>query len=114
MGAELGTINRNYLFMRVYKSKLCFVSPYVVTYILPKKRGGIRVGITSSKKIGGAVVRNRARRVVRAAAFPLLTDADGSFDIVFVCRTATAQKKSTFISGVIKKQLKKAGVLAGE
>ncbi len=110
MGAEIGTINRNYLFMRVYKSKLSFVSPYVVTYVLPKKRGGIRVGITSSKKIGGAVTRNRARRVVRAAAFPLLKDADGSFDIVFVCRAATAGKKSTFVSGVIKNHLARAGV----
>lgn len=106
------TLNRDYLFGRAYKSKHCFVSPVVVTYVVPRKAGGIRVGITSSKKIGGAVQRNRARRVVRAAAFPLLRDAVGSFDVVFVCRSSTADVKSTELSGVIKDHLIKAGVLS--
>lgn len=35
---------------------------------------GIRVGYTCSKKIGNAVVRNRARRRLRAAAAEVLTD----------------------------------------
>ena len=111
MSAKIGTINRNFLFSRVYRSKKSFVSPYVVTYVLPKKHGGIRVGITASKKIGGAVERNRARRVIRAAAFPLLKNAGGSFDIVFVCRTATAGQKSTKLVPVVEDHLKKAGVI---
>jgi ribonuclease P protein component len=35
---------------------------------------GIRVGYTCSKKIGGAVVRNRAKRRLRAAAAEVLPD----------------------------------------
>ncbi len=104
-------LNRNYLFGRAYKSKHCFVSPVIVTYVVPKKTGGIRVGITSSKKIGCAVQRNRARRVVRAAAFPLLRDAVGSFDVVFVCRSSTAAAKSTELSVIIRDHLTRAGVL---
>jgi ribonuclease P protein component len=34
--------------------------------------GGIRVGFTASRKIGGAVERNRARRRLRAAAQTVL------------------------------------------
>ena len=105
------TLNRDYLFGRAYKSKHYFVSPVVVTYVVPKKSGGIRVGITSSKKIGCAVQRNRARRVVRAAAFPLLKDAVGSFDVVFVCRSSTASSKSTDLSVIIRDHLTRSGVL---
>lgn len=105
------TINKNYLFARAYRSKQSFVSPFVVTYVVPRKRGGVRVGITASKKIGGAVVRNRARRVVRAAAQEVLKGAVGSFDVVFVCRTATARQKSTRLVSIITDHLTRAGVL---
>lgn len=111
MSNQMQTINRNSLFARAYRSKLSFVSPYVITYVVPRKKGAIRVGLTASKKIGCAVTRNRARRVVKAAAAKVLASADGSFDIVFVCRAATAAQKSTRLEGIIARHLEKAGVL---
>ena len=48
------------------------VSPVVVTYVLKNRAGTVRVGITTSKKIGGAVQRNRARRVIREPSGSLL------------------------------------------
>ena len=104
-------LNAGNISQRAYRSKTSFVSPFVITYVVPKKSGGIRIGITASKKIGCAVERNRARRIVKAAATELLENADGCFDIVFVCRTATVAQKSTFICGIMKKQLIKAGVI---
>ncbi len=106
------SINRNYVFTRAYRSKSSFASPYVITYVLRRKGGPLRIGITASKKIGGAVERNRARRVVRAAANELLRDCDGSFDIVFVCRKATGAQKSTTVKKFIHKHLLQAGVLS--
>ncbi len=49
--------------------------------------GGIRVGYTCSKKLGGAVVRNRAKRRLRAAAAEILS-AQGAagWDYVLVGR----------------------------
>ncbi len=111
MGAKLTTLDQNYLFARAYRSKISFASPILVTYVLRKKRGGVRIGITASKKIGCAVKRNRARRIVKAAASKLLENAGGSFDIVFVCRAATVAKKSTDIEPVMRRQLTSAGVL---
>jgi ribonuclease P protein component len=106
------TLNRNFLFTRAYRSKQCFVSPFVVTYVVRRKSGGLRVGITASKKIGGAVQRNRARRVIKAAAYALLCGQKGSYDIVFVCRRATLGKKSTFLQEIIQKHLIRAGVVS--
>lgn len=111
MSVPFQTINRNSLFSRAYRSKLSFVSPYVITYVVPRKKGRVRVGVTASKKIGCAVVRNRARRVVKAAASQVLQNADGCFDVVFVCRSATAAQKSTALEPILAKHLRKAGVL---
>jgi ribonuclease P protein component len=47
----------------------------------------IRVGFTATKRIGGAVERNRAKRRLREAARLLLPDlASPGFDYVFVAR----------------------------
>lgn len=53
--------------------------------------GAPRAGFTSTKKIGGAVVRNRARRRLREAARQLLPlhGVDG-VDYVFLARETTA------------------------
>jgi ribonuclease P protein component len=54
------------------------------------KQGRLRVGVTASRKVGGAVERNRAKRRLRAAAaalLPLLGEAGN--DYVLVARTAT-------------------------
>jgi len=37
----------------------------VVVFAKPRAEGGIRLGVTATRKAGGAVVRNRARRRVR-------------------------------------------------
>ncbi len=68
------------------------------------------MGITTGKKIGNAVRRNRARRVIRAAA-EMLPVTKGGYDIVFVARAKTVYKKSTDIYAVMKKQLASAGVI---
>ncbi len=52
--------------------------------------GPIRIGLTASKKVGGAVERNRARRRLREAARQLLPDLGlAGVDYVFVARRQT-------------------------
>jgi len=84
----------------------------LVIYIFKNKTKNNRVGITTSKKIGKAVQRNRARRVIRAAYrqnAPLLKNG---YDFVFVARAQTAACKSDDLTKVMKKLFEKAGVLA--
>lgn len=50
----------------------------------------VRYGITASRRVGGAVTRNRARRRLRAAALRVLPDhAPAGCDIVLVASAAT-------------------------
>jgi ribonuclease P protein component len=52
--------------------------------------GPIGVGFTASKKVGGAVVRNRAKRRLREAARQLLPEHGlGGVDYVLVARQST-------------------------
>jgi ribonuclease P protein component len=61
----------------------------VVVQALAREDGDptIRVGFTATKRIGGAVVRNRAKRRLRAAARRVLTDVGApGFDYVLIAR----------------------------
>lgn len=106
------TMKENYEFRRVYEKGKSAVDPLLVTYCFKRRRGnGIRFGFTSGKKIGHAVERNRARRVMRAAARQLLPSMSGDWDIIFVARFGTAASKSTDVHVVMKKHLRKLGIL---
>jgi ribonuclease P protein component len=53
----------------------------------------VRVGFTASKKVGGAVERNRAKRRLRAAAADVLPDcAQSCTDYVIIARAATLRR----------------------
>ena len=44
-----------------------YVHPHCVLYVAKNRVGYTRIGLTATKKVGHAVQRNRARRVMRAA-----------------------------------------------
>ena len=64
-----------------------------MTYASKSGAKGTRIGITASKKIGCAVERNRAKRVIRAAFSQLEGRINGSYDFVFVARTKVKMQK---------------------
>lgn len=67
------------------------VKPGLVAQAVYNNLAWTRVGFTATKKIGGAVVRNRAKRRLRAAAQALgPRHACPGMDYVFIARDATA------------------------
>ncbi len=108
---EIQTIKENYVFRRLYKSKKSYVYPQLVIYVARNRFNNFRYGITTSKKIGNAVQRNRSRRVVRAALRELYGELDGGYDVVFVSRSRTAFTKSTELAAIMRESFKKAGVI---
>ena len=111
MASTIITLNRNTDFRRTYGRGKVYTSPALVTYVARNRAGICRVGITTSKKIGNAVERNRSRRVIRAAFRAVLPQVEGKWDIVFVARNKTKYLKSTQLETVIFNHLKQAGVI---
>ncbi|MEJ0028025.1 MAG: ribonuclease P protein component [Rhizomicrobium sp.] len=70
------------------------VTPGFTLEICPNPEGGpLRVGFTASRKVGGAVVRNRAKRRLRAAAAEVLALCGlPATDYVLVARRDTATR----------------------
>ena len=58
------SLKKNHIFRRLYASK-GIANSYLVLYARPNRSGHNYVGITVSKKLGHAVVRNRTRRRIR-------------------------------------------------
>lgn len=97
-------------FKRAYGRGRSYVHPAFVTYVLPNKSGSCRIGITTSKKIGCAVGRNRARRVLTAAFRECVPYVNAGCDIVFVARRRVITSKSTDIAAAMRGHLEQAGV----
>jgi len=103
------SVRKNREFQYLFKKGHNLVTYAFVCYYTPNKRRVNRLGIVASKKIGNAVKRNRARRVIREAfrlAQPLLIDkTDKRHDFVFVARGKTPELDSKQIYGLLLKQL---------
>lgn len=75
----------------------------------PVPASTMRAGFTVSKKVGNAVVRNRARRRLREAARLLLPDAGiAGADHVFIARAQDAELSWDTLLGQVTEALKKA------
>ncbi|WP_050696953.1 MULTISPECIES: ribonuclease P protein component [Eubacteriales] len=104
-------IKENRDFRRIYTKGKSYVSPIVVTYVLKNRSRNLRAGITTSKKTGNAVLRNRSRRIMREAFRQASPQIKEGYDFILVARGRTPFVKSTDIYRVLMRQLKDAGVL---
>lgn len=112
--SKIITLNRNSDFRRLYACGKCNKDPALVTYVRKNRAGICRIGITVSKKIGNAVMRNRTKRIIRAAYVQCQPLIKGNWDIVFVARFKTPHLKSTDLYSVMLKQFSGAGLIQKE
>jgi len=70
------------------------------------------VGITASRKVGNAVERNRARRLLREAARNLYRDVAGGWDLVLVARTPVTAARESEVRTVLGVLLQRADLLS--
>ncbi len=73
--------------------------------------GLIRVGLTASKKVGSAVVRNRARRRLRALARQVLANhAIPGCDVVLIARADTTTRPFASLRQDLETGLRRLGL----
>ena len=81
------SIKLNSDFRRIYARGKSAVSPCVVVYCRRNRLGRNRTGYTVSKKLGGAVRRNRIRRRLREIVRLNQTRLCQGYDLIVVART---------------------------
>ena len=81
------SLKLNHVFRRLYAKGSSVANRYLVVYCRRNGSQENRVGITVSKKLGCAVVRNRARRRLRECYRIHEAQLRPGYDIVIVART---------------------------
>ncbi len=87
-------LNNNRDFLALYKKGRYFTSKYSVIYVRLNGRPFNRLGITAGKKVGNAVHRNRAKRLIRLAYTEAEIKLPVGIDIVIVARSCLCDVKS--------------------
>lgn len=103
-------LNKNKDFLFIYRKGKSIVCKYAVIYVRQNNRPYNRLGITAGKKVGNAVHRNRAKRIIRQAYYENEKKLPIGIDIVIVARAAMCDIKSnvfsSWLSGYAMKEIK--------
>lgn len=97
-------LNSNKDFTSLYKKGRFVAGANCVIYFRKNGKNFNRVGISTSKKIGNAVKRSRARRVIRQAYRETEALFPVGYDLVFTARQPSTECKTYHITGFIRKK----------
>jgi ribonuclease P protein component len=85
--AKRGRLSRSAEFERVYRESRSHGNRYLVLYAFPRQdEEGVRLGLTVPRKVGGAVERNRVKRLLREAFDVEGTGVPPNHDVVIKAR----------------------------
>ena len=111
-------IKENHLYNKAYKRGKRSVGKYTAVYVLrdlkahrvmlenPQKKYLNRLGIAVTKKIGNAVTRNRAKRIIRAAYRAIESELSTGQLVVISARAAICGVKSTDVERELREAFK--------
>ena len=121
-------ICENHLFSKAYSKGKRAVTSALAVYVLPdfaarrlakahpEKKIVNRIGLTTSTKLGGAVIRSRCRRILREGlrAIEKEKELKKGFLIVIAARSAAVSKKSYEIKNELDVAFTKLGMFRNQ
>lgn len=97
---------------RVYDEGRSWAHPLLVLVAQPNGLDFSRVGVTASRRVGSAVARNRAKRLLREAARHLYPQFEAGWDMMLIARTQILKTKEPQVEEALASLLRRAGLSA--
>ena len=122
MAAKRSRLSRSSDFQRIYRQGSSTASRFLVLYWFkrPAEPGdeGPRLGLSVSKKLGGAVVRNRIKRLLREAFQANAGQLAEEYDLVVIARpqlielvTREGEGEKGLVAGAVQELLDRSGLI---
>jgi ribonuclease P protein component len=100
-------LTRSNDFKRVRSSGKSYAHPLVVLVAHPSTEMQLRVGVVAGRSVGGAIQRNRAKRLLRESARSLLPSLKPGWDLILIARQpllgADSQQVLAAISNLVQR-----------
>ena len=104
-------LTRSTDFKRVRRDGKSNAHPLIVLVALENQLSITRVGVTAGKRVGNAVKRNRAKRLMRAAARVLHPNIKKGYDIIIIARKPIIQSKMPQVRAALQGLLERAQLI---
>jgi ribonuclease P protein component len=104
-------LTRSTDFKRVRRTGKSYAHPFVVLVVQASETPRVRVGVTAGRSVGGAVQRNRAKRLLREAMRPLLPHLIPGWDLVLIARPALLSSTLEEIQHTLSNLLRRAEII---
>ena len=97
-------------FQRVFDTGRRAHGRFITIIAAPRETAGARLGIVASRKIGGAVARNRAKRLIRNVFRTSVTEPTAAIDLVVLPKAAIFDADVGALAQDFKTTLKRCGM----
>lgn len=107
-------LTRSTDFKRVRRDGKSYAHPFVVLIVIENQLSKTRVGVAAGRSVGNAFKRNRAKRLIRAAARELHSQIASGWDLVIIARAPIIQVKMLQVRTALHELLQRANLLIDE
>ena len=104
-------LTRSTDFKRVRNLGKSYAHPLVVLVASQSEHENVRVGVATARALGGAVERNRAKRILRETMRPVLPTLRSGWDLILIARHPLLQASFLDVKAAVSQLLQRARLI---